>query len=136
MQYPAIGQPDCVSIIVCDSVIEDKRTNKKSLIGLFSGIVAAQLPTQRTFFIVASLTNMVKVPPLKFKILSPSKEVAFMMDLQANPAAPEFAPSHVHDLVVEMRGFEFKEVGNYAVELWASDEPLIGSRTITVTQKG
>jgi len=135
MQYPEIGQPDCVSIVVCDSVIEDKRTNKKSLIGLFSGILAEQLPVRRSFYIVASITNMVKPSPLKIKIVDPSRAAVFVLDLTAKPDAPEFSETHVHDIVVDIQGFEFKQQGVYTVELWAGDEPLLGNRHVAVMLK-
>ncbi len=50
--------PVLLAILVCDTVIDDRRTNKKSLIGLFDRITAAALPVQHpALHLFVSLTN-------------------------------------------------------------------------------
>ena len=48
-----------LSMVICDEVLEDKRTNKKSLIGLFNRINAVQFPARHTrgMHIYFALTN-------------------------------------------------------------------------------
>ena len=51
-------QPRALAMIICDDVIEDRRTHKKSLIGIFNQIVASNFPAiHPKMHIFFSLTN-------------------------------------------------------------------------------
>ena len=52
------NEPICLSIVLCDQVIEDRRTNKKSYIGVFNDILVERLPAKHPcMYLVVSLTN-------------------------------------------------------------------------------
>ena len=51
--------PTLVSLLICDQVIDDKLSNKKSAIGLFSVIVVPQMPAAiHQMAVLASLTEI------------------------------------------------------------------------------
>ena len=63
----------CVALIICDDVIEDRRTGNKSLIGLFNGIGAGQLPAVHPrMYLVASVTSGSGAWTFSFRITAPS----------------------------------------------------------------
>ena len=53
-----IEKPKVLSMVICDEVLEDKRTNKKSLIGLFNRVNTVQFPAKLArMHLYFSLTN-------------------------------------------------------------------------------
>lgn len=115
----------CLALIVCDDVIEDRRSGNKSLIGLFNGLATSQLPAVHPkMFLMASLTSGRGAWTFSFRISSPSgKEIMRMQD------KVEFAdPLLVHDLIVEVRSLPIEEEGTYFVDLFLNDTSLANRR--------
>ena len=123
--------PACVAIVVCNEVIEDKWTNNKTLVSLFSSIATSELPAQHPrMFILASLTDGRGDWPVLLRIESPSGEELF----KAEGSIQFDDPLAVHDLVVEVRGLPLPEAGEYHVGLICGGRPL-GSRRFTVVKE-
>ena len=118
-------KPICVALIICNEVIEDKRTGNKTLVGLFNGIMAAALPaTHGRFFLMASLTSGTGEWEIGFRIAAPSgKEVLRLRDRVRFPD-----PLLVHDIVVEVRNLPLEEAGVYFVDLLLNETPLANRR--------
>ena len=115
----AIERPNCIAIVICNEVIEDKRTNNKTLVGLFNRIEAPQLPaTHPRMFIMASLTNGLGHWPITFRISSPSGKEIMRVDGQGDFQDPLV----VADLVVEVRGLTLEEEGIHFVDLYVGSE--------------
>jgi len=58
MAKKTLPEPKVLAFIICDTVVEDKLTNKKSLIGLFSSVNAARFPcTLPVINVFVSLTG-------------------------------------------------------------------------------
>ncbi len=54
--HQAREKPICVSLIICNEVIEDKRSGNKTLVGLFNSVMAPALPVVHPrMFVMASL---------------------------------------------------------------------------------
>ena len=107
-------RPICVALIICNEVIEDARTGNKTLVGLFSGITAPQVPALHArMFLMASLTSGTGAWPFVFRITAPSgAEVMRMGDV-----VRFVDPLVAHDVVVELRNLLLPEVGVYFVDL-------------------
>jgi len=118
-------KPICVALIVCNEVIEDKRSGNKTLVGLFNGIVTPQLPaTHPRMYLFATLTSGTGEWPFSFRITAPSgREVMRMQDI-----ARFDDPLVGHDLVVELRNLPIEEEGAYFVDLLLGDSPLANRR--------
>lgn len=121
--------PHCVSIVICDNVIEDKATNNKTLVGLFNQILAHALPTKyHRLFVVASLTDGRGKCPIALRIshLSSSREIA-----RVDGEVDFKDPLEVLDLVVELRGLPFFEEGTYVADV-VSANTILGQRRFAV----
>jgi len=128
-------QPVCVAIVICNEIIEDKRTSNKTLVSLFNSVGVQALPaTHPRLFLMASLTNLREDLPVSFSIKSPSgREI-----LRVNGAASSGSdPLTVVDLVVEVLGLTIGEEGEgvHFVDVLVGDA-LLGSRRFTVNRLG
>jgi hypothetical protein len=118
-------KPLCVALVICDAVIEDRRSGNKTLVGLFNGIMAPSLPALHPrLFLMASLTSGTGSWEFSFRVASPSgREVMRMGDVV------RFGdPLLVHDLVVEVRNLPLEEAGVYFVDLLLSETPIANRR--------
>ncbi len=115
--------PMGLALLICDTMIEDKNTGKKSLIGLFSRIESARFPCLHPeMTIYVSLTS------------GRGKYPCEVICRQADGEKPVFAvkgdiqfPSqnHVVDLVFRMHGVRFPAPGTYWVHFLADDMPIM-----------
>lgn len=118
-------KPLCIAIIICNEIIEDKRTGNKTLVSLFNGIATAQVPaTHPRMFLMASLTSGLGTWSFSFRITGPSgREIMRMQD------SAHFAdPLGVHDLIVELRNLPLAEEGVYFVDLLIGETPMANRR--------
>jgi len=120
--------PTCISVIICNEIIEDKRTNNKTLVSLFNSVVVNSTPaTHPRMFVMASLTDGRGTWPVSFIIRSPSGE-----DLVKFNAEAVFQnPVSVVDISVEFLGLSLPELGVYFVDIMTNTYPL-GHRRFTV----
>ena len=126
-------QPVCVAIVICNEIIEDKRTSNKTLVSLFNSIGVASLPaTHPRLFLMASLTNLREEMPICFSIKGPSgREI-----LRVNGGATSGGdPLAVIDLIVEVLGLSIQEEGVHFVDVLTGDK-LLGSRRFSVQKMG
>jgi hypothetical protein len=134
MSFPASSsiwgreKPICVALIICNEVIEDRRSGNKTLVGLFNGIMTGQLPVAHPrMFLFASLTSGTGEWSFSFVITAPSGKEVFRMADTAHFADPLAG----HDLVVELRNLPLEEAGEHFVDLLIDNTP-IGNRRFTV----
>ena len=117
---PPLGKekPTCIAIVICNEVIEDKRTNNKTLVGIFNRIQTPQLPALHfRMFIMASLTNGIGNWPITFRISDPSGKEILKLTGEGNFADP----LAVLDIVVEVRGMQITKEGVHFVDLCVGD---------------
>ena len=126
-------RPVCVAIVVCNEIIEDKRTSNKTLVSLFNSIAVPALPaTHPRLFLMASLTNLREETAVSFSLKSPSGQELLRINGMANSGGDPLA---VIDLVVEVLGLVLGEEGVHFVDVLAG-EGLLGSRRFTVARQG
>jgi hypothetical protein len=117
--------PICVAVIVCNDVIEDKRTSNKSLIGLFNAINAPQLPvTHPRMNVIASITNANGELPISLKITAPSGAEV----MKAEGSVPLNDPLAVVDVVFEVNGLPIEELGTYMIDIFSNSHHMGGRR--------
>lgn len=122
-------RPLCVALVLCNDVLEDKRTGNKSLIGLFNGVLCPGLPAVHPrMFLLASLTSGIGEWPFSFRITAPSGVEVFRMQETLHMKDPLAG----HDVVVELRNLPLTEPGVHYVDLYVGDKPL-SNRRFTVT---
>ena len=117
--------PICVALILCNDVIEDKRSGNKTLVGLFNSIGAGQLPAVHPrMFLFATLAGGIGEWPFTFRIAAPSGQELMRMQDKVNFQDPFTG----HDLVVELRNLPLEEEGVYFVDLRLGETPLLHRR--------
>ncbi len=120
--------PKCVSIVICNEVIEDKRTNNKSLIGLFNSIHVAQSPTSHPrMFVFASLMGGSGKWPVTLVIRD--TELAEIARIDGEVIFN--SPLDVLDIVIELNMLPLPQLGTYFVDLQTGSE-ILGGRRFTV----
>ncbi|MBI4834318.1 MAG: hypothetical protein HY811_05830 [Planctomycetes bacterium] len=124
-------KPIPLAMIICDSVIEDRITGKKSLIGIFNNIAVAQFPCQHpsinVFFTLTEgigeyqgCLRCVKLDTNEI-IININGPIPFPNRL----ATVEFN--------FELKNIRFPTEGQYVFELLCDDQPVI-SRKFNVSK--
>jgi len=128
----AFEAPLCVSMVLCNECIEDKRTNNKSLIGLFNAIHVQTMPALHPRMVVmATITNASTTLMLKTIIRTPSgSEVA-----ELGAPFPAAHPLATYDIVFEFNGVLLEEAGTYHVDLLCDGSYLGGRRFDVLTNE-
>ncbi len=129
----ASDRPVCVAIVICNEIIEDKRTSNKTLVSLFNSVGVPALPaTHPRLFLMASLTNLREELPVTFSIKGPSGREVLRVNGSVSSGGD---PLIVVDMVVEVLGLPIGEEGVHFVDVLTGDA-LLGSRRFTVRLLG
>lgn len=124
-----VPTPKTNAMLICDYVITERGTNKKSLIGVFENIGAATFPC--THFAMS----------VYIKLTDAQGDYRFhleLVDLQSNitigrSEMPEEvhvpSPLDAHELVFNLRGVRFLHVGNYEFRIFANGK-IFGQKKI------
>ncbi len=118
--------PIGLAIVICDQIIEDKLTNKKSLIGIFNQIGAQTFPCRHPQFCVfVSLTDGRGQYPARLRIVhDESEKVVAEVNGQI-----QFPDAHtVVELNFGLVGLTFPEPGAYAIEFYCDDALVLERR--------
>ncbi|MBI4115149.1 MAG: hypothetical protein HY447_01085 [Candidatus Omnitrophica bacterium] len=115
--------PKALAMIICDEMIEDKRTNKKSLIGLFNRIVTNQFPSRhKKMNIFFSLTG----GRGKYKTRLQQTYLPEMKVLGEIEGEIEFTdPTAVMEFNFELNEVAFPYEGKYNFQLLIDNTPVI-----------
>lgn len=112
---PAAAAPTLVSLLICDQVIDDKLSNKKSAIGLFSMIVVPQMPAAiHQMAVLASLTEISGKTQVELRLMRDADNLPIFSS-QGYVNAPN--PLAVVDLLFHLRGIRIQAAGQYAFEV-------------------
>ncbi len=128
-EHQPVAAPTLVSLLICDQVIDDKLSNKKSAIGIFNMILVPKLPTSiHQMAILASVTEISGRAEMELRLMRDfDNEVLFSG--RGAVEAPD--PLAVVDLLFAMHGIKIPEEGQFAFEL-LSDGELLGRRRFQV----
>ncbi len=130
---PRPPRPVVKALLLCDTILHEPATNKKSLIGVFHNIFAGGFPvTHGSLGVYANLADAAGEYAVEVRIvnLSTGREIA-RPRLPSARATNRLEPM---EIAVQMFGVVFPEPGRYEIQLWANEE-LIGGRDFLV-QKG
>ncbi len=128
-EHRNVTVPTLVSILICDQVIDDKLSNKKSAIGIFNTILVPKVPTAiQHMAILASVTEISGKVEMELRLVRDSDD-AVVFSGKGAVEAPN--PLAVVDLLFAMQGIQVPEAGQYAFELLSGGE-LLGRRRFQV----
>jgi hypothetical protein len=121
--------PMSAMLLVCDQIITDAETGKKSLIGLFSNITASSLPFRRSLSAFVILGNGQGQGEFEFVGMhEPSGQPLFRI----HDRLTFRAPTEVFELAFNLNDLTFEQPGPYSFE-FRFDGELLLERRITVT---
>lgn len=127
MQLP-IETPSALALILCDTIITDAATGKKTLVGIFNSIKVARFPhVIPQFFVFASLTNATGEVPVAIRLTAASGEEIFNL----NGKLPFKTPLDAPEMVFHIQNLPIRAEGVYDLELIANSVS-IASRTLTI----
>jgi len=118
--------PTGLAIVVCDQIIEDKLTNKKSLIGIFNQIGAGSFPCRHPHMAVfVSLTEGRGGCAARLRI---AQEDAGTVVAELNGQI-QFPDIHaVVELNFDLVGLTFPQPGLYSIEFYCDDALILERR--------
>ena len=124
--------PTCLAFAICDTVIEDLITRNKSLINMFNGILAENVPALHDKLCVfVALTGARGQVPVRLRLCyDPEYEKDLLAPFGINHTVqfPPNQPEAVIDMVFVIRALRFPHFGNYTFEILCEDVPLIARR--------
>ena len=125
------SSPTGLAIVVCDQIIEDKFTNKKSLIGIFNNIGSSNFPCRHPQIMVfVSLTEGRGDYQGRVRIVNESTSEA-VADASVPIQFPDM--NSILELNFNLVGIVFPTPGLYSIEFYCNDA-LVLERRFHVTQ--
>lgn len=121
--------PTLVSLLLCDQIIDDRLTGKKSAIGLFNVAMVPSVPMRLSQMVVmASLTEITGPTNVELRLIRDSDNAPILVT-QGTVDAPD--PLSTVELIFGMQGIQIPTAGQFAFELWAQGD-LLGRRRFQV----
>ena len=119
-------KPIALGMIICDTVIEDKLTNKKTLIGLFNRINSPKVPCIHPCVnVFLSLTEGIHEYEGKLRCSDVTTEKT-ILELGGKISFQNI--KEVVELNFELRGISFPNFGEYRFEFFCNDVPVISRK--------
>jgi len=108
--------PNVLAMLVCDQVIAEQGTNKKSLVGVFDNINTSAYPTQLRLAVYAKVADAEGPYTFLLRLVNLKNEtVLSSIEIKANIVSRLESA----ELAVNMIGIVFAEPGKYEFQLWA-----------------
>ncbi|MDI6733025.1 MAG: hypothetical protein QME51_02980 [Planctomycetota bacterium] len=124
-------KPIPLAMLICDTIIDDRLSAKKSLIGIFNNIGSNEMPCRhQTLYVYCVLTEGIGQyeSALRCSHLESGKNV---FNLTGPIKFPN--PLATIEFIFDMKNIVFQEEGVYVFELFCDNQPVI-SRKINVTK--
>lgn len=117
MNPMSLPDPLCLNVVLCDQIIEDKRTGKKSLIGVFNEIHVTHLPAVHgCMFLLVTLTNCLGAHEINIGISRDTEyDAEIIMNIHGQIQGRN--PVDIIDLVFELRGLPLAQDGKYQIDV-------------------
>ncbi len=129
---PCIEAPIGIGLIPCDTLIQDRITGKKSLIGVFDHIYSPRFPlVPRPFYVLVSLAGRNGTYPFTLE-LSGEKERQVIFQVKGKVTLP--SPAEPMDMVFPLQGVQFPFPDLYWLKFKVAGETLM-IRPLQVSQK-
>lgn len=125
--------PKTNAMLICDYVITERGTNKKSLIGVFENIGAMTFPcTHHSLSVYIKLTEAQGQNRFRLELIDLQTDT--VIGKSEMPDAIQIAnPLTTHELVFNLRGLRFPHAGDYEFRIFANDR-IFGQKTFIVNE--
>ncbi|MDD5218413.1 MAG: hypothetical protein PHS88_09970 [Candidatus Omnitrophica bacterium] len=126
--------PKTNAMLICDYVITEQGSNKKSLIGVFENIAATTFPC-----IHPSLSVYIKMTEgqgnYRFRLELVDLKNNNVIGKGETPKDIQLTnPLTAHELVFNLKGLRFAHPGEYEFRIFANDK-IFGQKTFVVTEQ-
>ena len=122
----ATTTPKVLAIVICDTVIDDRETNKKTLVGIFNNIGARRVPFRHPeLHVFVSLTDGNGVCKVRLECRhreSDTKAFEVGMDIKFEN------PNQVVEINFGIQGAIFNQFGIHDFDLYCDDCPVISRK--------
>jgi hypothetical protein len=118
--------PKGKAILMCDQVIEDVSTHKKTLVGIFSVIFSEVFPCMHphlSLFVALHNGRGKMTISLKMRRIGDVEPIFFI-----DGKVPFNNPTEVVELVYNLNRIPFQEPGTHAFEIYAEEQMIFESR--------
>jgi len=133
MQEAMKPTPKANAMLICDYVITEQGTNKKSLIGIFENITAASFPcVHHSLSVYIKLTEANGVYRFRLELVD-LKNNAVIGTAEVPHEIRIASPLVTHELVFNLRGLKFAHSGEYEFRIFANDQ-IFGQKMFLVDQ--
>ncbi|MDA2911283.1 hypothetical protein MYX04_10175 [Nitrospiraceae bacterium AH_259_D15_M11_P09] len=127
----AAPKPSLTALLVCDMVIEDKATNKKTLVGLFTDIWSTSFPfTHHKMGVYFCLTDAEGAYDVVLRLVSAESE---SLIAEAGLALTISDMLAINDFGINLPIVQFPSPGRYEFQLFANKE-FLGRKEFRVTR--
>lgn len=125
--------PKANAMLICDYVITEQGTNKKSLIGIFENIGAVQFPVVHpALSVYIKLTEAQGEYRFRLELVDLKTETSLAKcDLPNTIRIAD--PLIAHELVFNLRGLKFAHAGEYEFRIFANDR-IFGQKVFLVSE--
>jgi hypothetical protein len=100
--------PTLLALILCDQFIDDRRSGKRSLIGLYDQINTLGFPTARDMLVVAIISDMDEKSRVGLSLYSPDGNDLLGIEMQ-----PPSGPGKVNEMAFELQGMTIPGPGTH-----------------------
>lgn len=117
LAMPNEAIPSVVAMLVCDQVIIEQGTGKKSLIGVFERVNAFSFPTQTRLAIYAKLVDASGHYKFRIRLVN-LKDESVLAELQAEANIDQ---GSVGEFAINIAGIVLPTAGKYEFQLYANE---------------
>ena len=122
-------KPSVKAILICDQIIHEQGTNKKSLIGIFEDIHLLQFPANYPRIgVYVNLTDAHGKYVLEVRLVSPDGN---HIGPVRTPEVEIDSPLRTCEFALQAQNIPFRVPGKYDVQIFANDE-FLASKTFSV----
>ncbi len=125
--------PKTNAMLICDYVITERGTNKKSLIGVFENIGAVKFPcTHYALSVYIKLTDAQGSYRFRLELIDLKTDTTIgKSEMPEEVRIPN--PLLAHELVFNLRGIRFPHAGEYEFRIFGNDN-IFGQKKFIVEQ--
>jgi hypothetical protein len=123
-------KPMGLAIVICERIITEALTNNKTIVGTYNTVRTSGFPVRPPgMAIYVSLTNTTGSKKIEMRATHSRQEIGRF------GAVVEFSgPSHVFELIFNLKDMFFPYPGLYTFEIFADDEYIFESRVNVVEE--
>ncbi len=126
--------PKTNAMLICDYVITEQGTNKKSLIGIFENINVARFPcVHHSLSVYVKMTEGQGNYRFRLELVDLKSDKVIGGGDLPNPIEMN-NPLRAYELVFNLKGLKFMHAGDYEFRLFANDR-IFGQKTFVVSER-